>query len=67
VQVLWRPASGCEFKLRRQPQIGDFDVVKPIDEQIDYRERLWLLCVACARARDHLVVSLHRKVRSNPC
>ena len=41
---------------------------KPIDEQMGFHERIRLLYVACTRARDHLVVSLHRKAaaRSPP-
>ena len=35
--------------------------VAPVDEQMDELERRRLLYVAATRARDHLVVSLHRK------
>jgi ATP-dependent helicase/nuclease subunit A len=66
VEVLWPPDGGCEFKLRKDLQTADFEVAKPIDEQMGYHERLRLLYVACTRARDHLVVSLHRKLRSAP-
>jgi ATP-dependent helicase/nuclease subunit A len=66
VEVLWPRDGGCEFKLRRQLQTGNFEVAKPIDEQMDYYERLRLLYVACTRARDHLVVSLHRRTRASP-
>ncbi len=66
VEVLWPRDGGCEFKLRKQLQTGDFDVAKPIDEQMDYYERLRLLYVACTRARDHLVVSLYRRTRARP-
>jgi ATP-dependent exoDNAse (exonuclease V) beta subunit len=66
VEVLWPRDGGCEFKLRKQLQTGDFDVAKPIDEQMDYYERLRLLYVACTRARDHIVVSLHRRTRARP-
>ncbi len=38
---------------------------QPIDEQMDFDERGRLLYVACTLARDHLVVSLHRKQRAN--
>jgi ATP-dependent helicase/nuclease subunit A len=38
-----------------------FEAFKPIDEQMGYHERLRLLYVACTRAQDHLVVSLHRR------
>jgi ATP-dependent exoDNAse (exonuclease V) beta subunit len=64
IDVLW-PPDGCEFKLRAEVQTGDFDLAKPIDEQMDHHERLRLLYVACTRARDHLVVSLHRKTRAS--
>jgi ATP-dependent exoDNAse (exonuclease V) beta subunit len=37
-----------------------FDAWKPIDDQMDGHERLRLLYVAATRARDHLVVCLHR-------
>jgi ATP-dependent exoDNAse (exonuclease V) beta subunit len=36
----------------------------PIDEQMGLHERIRLLYVACTRARDHLIVSLHRKARA---
>lgn len=63
VDVIWTPAGGCVFKLRKDIQTGDFDTAKPVDEQMDSLERVRLLYVACARARDHLIVSLHRKDR----
>src|SRR5690606_22391670 len=34
--------------------------------QMGYDERIRLLYVACTRAMDHLVVSLHREERKNP-
>ncbi len=36
----------------------------PIDEQMSLHERIRLLYVACTRARDHLVMSVHRKART---
>jgi len=39
---------------------GVFDAQLPIDEQMGDAERRRLLYVACTRAADHLVVSLHR-------
>jgi ATP-dependent exoDNAse (exonuclease V) beta subunit len=63
VDVLWPAAGGCAFKLRKDIQTGDFDMAKPVDEQMDSLERVRLLYVACTRARDHLIVSLDRKVR----
>ncbi len=41
-------------------QTNDFKDVQRVDEQMDAHERHRLLYVAATRARDHLVVSLHR-------
>ena len=41
----------------------EFERYKPIDEQMDFHEKLRLLYVALTRARDHLVVSVHRTDR----
>ncbi|MGI8699863.1 MAG: UvrD-helicase domain-containing protein [Nocardioidaceae bacterium] len=60
VRVLWT-ATGYEVKFTKTVQTNDFDVVAPLDEQMDAYERRRLLYVAATRARDHLVVSLHRK------
>lgn len=65
VEVIWRrDGGGYAAKLRKDLQTSDFEIAKPIDEQMDYHERLRLLYVACTRARDHLVVSLHRRTRA---
>ncbi len=63
VDVLFPPAGGCEVKIVKGVQTADFELHKPIDEQMGFHEKLRLLYVACTRARDHLVVSVHRKVR----
>ncbi len=60
VQVLWPTDGGYAVKLRSSVQTEDFDLVQPVDEQMDDFERRRLLYVAATRARDHLVVSLHR-------
>ena len=58
-------ASGAPVvKLRGGVESENYEAWKPIDEQMDAHERLRLLYVACTRARDHLVVSLHRRVPS---
>ncbi len=49
-------------KLRGGVESENYEAWKPIDEQMGAHERLRLLYVACTRARDHLIVSLHRKV-----
>ncbi len=41
-----------------------FNQFQPVDEQMSDAERRRLLYVACTRAVDHLVVSLHRKTRN---
>ena len=51
-------------KLRGGVESENYETWKPIDEQMDAHERLRLLYVACTRARDHLIVSLHRRVPS---
>ncbi|WP_433005926.1 UvrD-helicase domain-containing protein [Kribbella sp. CA-294648] len=60
VQVLWPPDGGYAVKLKSSVQTEDFDQVQPVDEQMDDYERRRLLYVAATRARDHLVISLHR-------
>ena len=51
-------------KLRGGVESENYETWKPIDEQMDAHERRRLLYVACTRARDHLLVSLHRRVPS---
>jgi ATP-dependent exoDNAse (exonuclease V) beta subunit len=63
VQVLFPPGGGCEVRLHAGVQTAHFELHQPIDEQMDFHEKLRLLYVACTRARDHLVVSVHRKTR----
>ena len=58
-------ASGAAVvKLRGGVESETYEAWRPIDEQMDADERIRLLYVACTRARDHLVVSLHRRVPS---
>lgn len=67
VQLLWTD-TGYAVKLTAAVQTNDFKDAQPLDEQMDAYERRRLLYVAATRARDHLVVSLHRsstKVQSN--
>ena len=59
------PATGVVgYKLGRDITTDEYEAWKPVDEQMDFHERIRLLYVACTRARDHLVVSLHRKARA---
>ncbi len=59
VRLLWKP-DGYAVSITKAMQTNDFQDVAPIDEQMDSHERRRLLYVATTRARDHLVVSLHR-------
>ena len=65
VEVLWPRAGGYQVKLSKGMHTGDFEAAKPVDEQMDFHERIRLLYVASTRAKDHLVVSLHRAARKN--
>ena len=61
LQVLWPRGGRCAIKLHSTVKTADFDAALPVDEQMDVDEKMRLLYVACTRARDHLVVSLHRR------
>ncbi|MDX6309550.1 MAG: hypothetical protein QOI06_2596 [Nocardioidaceae bacterium] len=63
VQLLWT-ATGYAVKFTGSVETNDFENVAPLDEQMDQLERRRLLYVAATRARDHLVVSLHRRTPS---
>ncbi len=64
--VLWPRDDGFDIRLPADVRTRGYNDAKPIDEQMDHHERLRLLYVACTRARDHLIVSLHRRARSRP-
>lgn len=55
-RVVWPEATW----VLSDPDDPTYQQFKPIDEQMDDAERVRLLYVACTRAMDHLVVSLHR-------
>jgi ATP-dependent helicase/nuclease subunit A len=63
VQVAFPPGGPLGLKVGTSLITPEFEQFAPIDEQMDHHERLRLLYVACTRARDHLVVSVHRKRR----
>jgi ATP-dependent helicase/nuclease subunit A len=65
VRLLWPTDGGYSVKMGAGIQTADFEAALPIDEQMDKLEKLRLLYVATTRARDHLVVSLHRSQSSN--
>ena len=59
-RVLW-PAGGGppEIKLAKGLTSASYDEAADLDAQLDDDERRRLLYVACTRARDHLILSLH--------
>jgi ATP-dependent exoDNAse (exonuclease V) beta subunit len=60
VRVLWPRDGGYAVKFGKGVETDDFEAAAPVDEQMDELEKRRLLYVAATRARDHLVVSLHR-------
>jgi ATP-dependent helicase/nuclease subunit A len=60
VSVRWHHGTP-QIGVRKDVSTSDYDEARELDDQMDHEERLRLLYVACTRARDHLVVSLHRK------
>ncbi|MDN7121463.1 UvrD-helicase domain-containing protein [Nocardioides sp. ChNu-153] len=65
VRLLW-DETGYAVSLRKDLRDPSFEGMAAIDEQMSDLERTRLLYVAATRARDHLVVSLHRIPRNNP-
>jgi ATP-dependent helicase/nuclease subunit A len=65
VQLIF-PHDSRTYALRVSARVTteEFERYEPIDEQMDFHEKLRLLYVALTRARDHLVVSVHRNVRA---
>ena len=62
VRLLWGDRR-YSVHLSGSIETNDFAEAAPLDEQMDGEERRRLLYVAATRARDHLVVSLHRAER----
>ena len=60
-RVVWPPGTWT-LSEKEDPTYIQF---APVDEQMSVSERQRLLYVACTRAMDHLVVSLHRGEKSN--
>ncbi|MBN2624599.1 MAG: UvrD-helicase domain-containing protein [Acidimicrobiales bacterium] len=65
-EVVWPPGRPCIIRVGQAVVSDAFEAWKPIDEQMSHDERIRLLYVACTRAQDHLIVSLHRKERRTP-
>lgn len=58
VQVLW--GDSIQVKLGKDVHTEEWESLRAVDELMGFHERIRLLYVAMTRARDHLVVSLHR-------
>jgi ATP-dependent helicase/nuclease subunit A len=65
-EVVFPPGGGVGYRFSPNVYTDEFTAFAPIDEQMGLHERIRLLYVACTRARDHLVVSLHRCERGKP-
>ena len=65
-QVVFPPSGPPGYRFGPKVKTQEFTEWTPIDEQMGLEERIRLLYVACTRARDHLVVSLHRSERASP-
>ena len=58
--------SRVGYRMGKDVITDEFQAAVPFDEQMGYDERLRLLYVACTRACDHLVLSMHRVERKKP-
>lgn len=65
VEVRFPASEGWAIKLSKDFATEAFESTSAIEEQRDRDERIRLLYVATTRARDHLVVSVHR-AEENP-
>ncbi len=58
--VLWDEAGTVQVRLGKFTT-GGYETVRDVEKEMSARERHRLLYVATTRARDHLVLSMHRK------
>ncbi len=63
VRLAFPPTGGFAVRFSTALTTAEFDQQLALDEQMDFEERLRLLYVAATRARDHLVVSVHRPAK----
>jgi len=61
VEVRFPLGGGWSLKLTNALATAEWELNRPLDEQLDRAERVRLLYVAATRAVDHLVISMHRK------
>jgi ATP-dependent exoDNAse (exonuclease V) beta subunit len=64
VEVAFLPNGEVGYRFSGDLTTQEYEAWKPLDDQMSLDERVRLLYVACTRARDHLVVSLHRRTRA---
>jgi len=69
-QVAFPPGTATEpggvgYRFGKHVTTEEFEAWKPIDEQMGFDERVRLLYVAATRAKDHLVLSVQRRVRAS--
>ena len=63
VRLLWSD-NGYTVSFAKSLREVSFEEAAELDEQMDDYERIRLMYVAATRARDHLVVSMHRTARN---
>ena len=63
-EVVFPGDGGVGYRFGGNVSTDEYVAWAPIDEQMGLHERIRLLYVACTRACDHLILSLHRKVRA---
>ena len=66
VEVVFPATGEVGYRVGSKIQTPAYEAWKPVDEQMADDERIRLLYVACTRACDHLIVSVHRKARDRP-
>jgi ATP-dependent helicase/nuclease subunit A len=62
-EVVFPGDGGVGYRFGGNVSTDEYVEWAPIDEQMGFHERIRLLYVACTRARDHLILSVHRRVR----
>jgi ATP-dependent helicase/nuclease subunit A len=62
-EVVFPNDGGVGYRFGGNVSTDEYVDWAPIDEQMGLHERIRLLYVACTRARDHLILSVHRRVR----
>jgi ATP-dependent helicase/nuclease subunit A len=66
VEVCFSHDGAVGYRFGAKVRTQEHARLEPVNAQMELHERIRLLYVACTRARDHLIVSLHRNLRSSP-